>query len=276
MDTPSTPETGKVPPSWRPINSLQRRILGVLVEKAKTTPDGYPMSLNAIVTGCNQKNNRDPQMTVEADQVEDALDKLRETGSVTEIIGGGRVSKYRHHAYEWFGVDANEIAVMTELLLRGTQSVGDLRGRAARMAKIGSVEELRPILQALAAKNLIVFLTPEGRGQIVTHNLYLPEEMAKQKRLVAQGEFGELAPAAAATPAPAPSATPPIPAAAAPIAATSASAAAPPRPAPTSTPAAASSGSSSEVAALRAEVAELRGEVARLKKDLEDLWSSLK
>jgi len=270
--TSSAAETGKLPPSWRPLNSLQRRIVGVLVEKAKTTPDGYPMTINGIVTGCNQKNNRDPQMTVDAEQIEEALEKLRETGSVTELIGSGRVSKFRHHMYEWLGVDPTEIAVMTELLLRGTQSVGDLRGRAARMAKIAGVEELRPILQGLAAKNLIVFLTPEGRGQIVTHNLWSPDELAKQKTKVAQGAFGDPTPERPSAPSPVPSHAP---VAAAPSVAHSTSAA-PPRPAAPVGPAATSSGGSAEVAALRAEVAELRAEVARLKREVEDIWSSLK
>src|SRR5215468_2127764 len=123
-------------PKWRPLDARQRRVLGVLIEKAKTTPAGYPMSVNAIVTGCNQKSNRDPLMTLDDFGVEKALDELRNMGAVSEVDWVGRVSKWKHQAYEWLGVSKPEIAVMTELLLRGAQAVGELRGRAARMEPI--------------------------------------------------------------------------------------------------------------------------------------------
>ena len=92
-------------PKWKPIRRELRRVLGVLVEKAKTTPDQYPLSLNALTNGCNQKSNRDPQMNLETDDVEEALDELRGLGACLEIVGGGRVSKYRHMMYEWMGVE---------------------------------------------------------------------------------------------------------------------------------------------------------------------------
>ena len=120
------PQTAK----WRPLAAIDRRVLGVLVEKAKTTPDQYPITLNGLCSGCNQKSNRFPQMEVKPEDVEDSLERLR-LGAVTEIQGSGRVAKYRHLAYEWLGVEKLELAVMTELLLRGTQTEGDLRGRGA-------------------------------------------------------------------------------------------------------------------------------------------------
>src|SRR5580765_787837 len=104
-------------PRWKPLDARQRRVLGVLIEKAKTTPAAYPLTVNAIVTGCNQKNNRDPLTTLDDFGVEKALDELRNMGAVSEIDWLGRVSKYKHHAYEWLGVNKPEIAVMTELLL---------------------------------------------------------------------------------------------------------------------------------------------------------------
>ncbi|MBL7039435.1 MAG: DUF480 domain-containing protein, partial [Pirellulaceae bacterium] len=131
-------------PSWRPLGSLQRRVAGVLIEKAKTTPDAYPMSLNALTSGSNQKSNRSPQMNVAPTDVEQSLDELREMGAVTEIQGSGRVVKYRHRMYDWLGVDKTELAVMAELLLRGEQTVGELRARASRMERISGMEELRP------------------------------------------------------------------------------------------------------------------------------------
>lgn len=174
------------PPPWQPLTRLQRRVAGVLVEKAKTTPSGYPMSLNGVKTGCNQKSNRMPMMTLEEHQVENVLIELRGLGAVIERHGGGRVPKFKHELYDWLGVEKAELAVMAELLLRGQQTLGELRARAARMEKsITGMEQLRPILNSLKAKNLIVELTPAGRGQVITHNLYQPEELEQLK-----AEFG--------------------------------------------------------------------------------------
>ncbi len=170
---PQTPPT----PRWQPLSAIDRRVIGVLAEKAKTTPDGYPMSLNAICTGCNQKSNRDPLMQLEPETVEESLDRLREMGAVGMVEGYGRVTKFRHYLYEWLGVEKVELSVMTELLLRGDQTEGELRGRASRMDNIADLAALRTLLAALAAKNLVVSLTPEGRGHVVTHNLYKPREL---------------------------------------------------------------------------------------------------
>ena len=85
-------------PSWKPLDPRQRRVFGVLIEKAKTTPAGYPMSVNAIVAGCNQKNNRDPVTSYDDFGVEKALDELRTFGAVSEIDWLGRVSKWKHQA----------------------------------------------------------------------------------------------------------------------------------------------------------------------------------
>lgn len=166
-------------PKWRPLDRIQRRVTGVLVEKAKTTPENYPLSLNAITTGSNQKSNRSPQMDLDPSDVELALEELREMGAVVEIQGDGRVPKYKHCLYEWLGVDKVEMAVMAELMLRGEQTVGELRGRAGRMEPIADLAALKPVLQSLIQKKLVISLTPEGRGQVVTHGLYQPNEMEK-------------------------------------------------------------------------------------------------
>jgi uncharacterized protein YceH (UPF0502 family) len=171
------PPTGPTQRRWQPIGTVERRVAGVLAEKAKTTPDIYPMSLAAICTGCNQKNNRWPLMQLEPDQVEEALDRLRAVGAVGLVEGYGRVQKYRHYLYDWLGVDKVELAVMTELLLRGDQTVGELRGRTSRMEHIADLAALKPLLESLQDKGLLVSLTPEGRGQVVTHALYTPREM---------------------------------------------------------------------------------------------------
>lgn len=166
-------------PRWRPLVAIDRRVVGVLVEKAKTTPEAYPLSANALRAGANQKNNRFPLMDLEIEDIEESLERLRATGAVTEVQGGGRVARFRHHLYEWLGVDKVELAVMTELLLRGAQTEGELRGRAARMEPIADIAALRPVLASLAAKGLVVSLTPEGRGHMVTHALYEPRELEK-------------------------------------------------------------------------------------------------
>jgi uncharacterized protein len=183
MATPETATTeAATSPRWQPLEPIERRIMGVLIEKAKTTPENYPLSLNSIRTGSNQKNNRAPLLQLEEEQVEDALESLRKIGAVTEIQGDGRVAKYRHRAYEWLGVEKVELAVMAELLLRGAQTIGELRGRAARMEPIKDLGELRPVLDALQAKRLIAYLTPPGRGCVVSHTLYQDRELDKVRR----------------------------------------------------------------------------------------------
>ena len=164
-------------PRWQPLTSIQRRVIGVLVEKAKTTPDAYPLSLNAIKTGSNQKSNRSPQMELDEDDILIVLDELKAVGAVVEIQSGGRVSKFRHTMYDWLGVDKFELAVVTELLLRGQQTLGELRGRANRMESIADISALRPICDSLMQKKLMISVTPAGRGQIVDHGLY-PENEA--------------------------------------------------------------------------------------------------
>lgn len=242
------------PPKWTQLESLERRVLGVLIEKAKTTPDVYPLTLKGLVTGSNQKSNRYPQMEVDEDRVADALEELRKVGAVAIIQGDGRVEKYRHLAYEWLGVDKVEMAVMAELLLRGAQTIGELRGRAARMEPIKGLDELGPILQSLQAKQLIVYLTPPGRGAVVTHNLYQPREIEKVQREhgVSMPEDGHPRPQPVVQRAdPSPVAVP----------------AEVPRPQTTSSSATPSG--SSELAMLREEVAHLRTSLAAFRDETE-------
>ncbi|MEX2315718.1 MAG: DUF480 domain-containing protein [Pirellulales bacterium] len=191
MSTDALAHEPATTPRWRPLGAIERRALGVLIEKAKTTPENYPLSLNSLRAGCNQKNNRAPLMQLEESQLEEALDALRQAGAVLLVQGDSRVDRYRHLAYEWLGVDKVELAVMAELLLRGAQTVGELRGRAARMEPIKDLGELGPILSALEAKRLVVHLSPPGRGSVVTHTLYLDREMEKVRReagTIASGE----------------------------------------------------------------------------------------
>jgi uncharacterized protein YceH (UPF0502 family) len=176
MDSTNTPAA-----KWKPLNRIDRRVLGVLIEKAKTTPDQYPLSVNAIVNGCNQKSNRHPLMELDDGDVIDSIDRLRMMGAMAEVQGSGRVPRYRHYAGEWFGVTGAKVAIMAELLLRGSQTEGDLRVRVSRMDEIEQLHTLRTMLGELQAANLIVSLTPEGRGHMVTHNLYEPRELEKER-----------------------------------------------------------------------------------------------
>ena len=160
----------------RSLSAAARRVLGVLVEKAKTTPDHYPLTLNAVVTACNQKSNRDPKMDLDEDQAMLALDELKSVQAAREVQGSGRATKYRHAAYEWMDIDGAESAVMTELLLRGPQTAGEIRTRASRMHPFADLDTLQPVIQQLSDKGLVEALSPPGRGQLFSHTLYQNQE----------------------------------------------------------------------------------------------------
>ena len=160
----------------RQLSAAARRVLGVLVEKAKTTPDHYPLTLNAVVTACNQKSNRDPKMDLDEDQAMLALDELKSVQAAREVQGSGRATKYRHAAYEWMDIDGPESAVMTELLLRGPQTVGEIRTRASRMHPFANLNALQPVIEQLCNKGLVEAMNPPGRGQLFTHTLYQNHE----------------------------------------------------------------------------------------------------
>lgn len=188
------------PKPWPVLNVLERRMLGVLVEKAKTTPDAYPMSRNGLVTGSNQKNNRDPLMNVDEDEVEETLSGLQSRGLVTRIQGG-RVERWRHNLYDVWSLNKVELAVIGELLLRGAQTEGELRGRASRMEPIADLDQLRGVLQPLKQRGLIVYLGEEGRrGTMLTHGFLDPRELAVAREL---GERVEETGSASGTSAPA-------------------------------------------------------------------------
>ncbi len=179
----------EVAPTWSPLNARQRRVLGTLMEKSKTTPDAYPMTFTALTTGCNQKSNRAPITNFTSDQVEQTVDELKTLGAVTLVHGNGRVEKVRHYAYQWLGLSKVEAAVMTELLLRGEQTVGELRTRASRLEPIADLNELQKLLEELKSRRLVVSLTPPGRGQIVSHNIYPEWELDQLQKKVAAGGF---------------------------------------------------------------------------------------
>jgi uncharacterized protein YceH (UPF0502 family) len=177
----STGPAASPPPATplQPLGLVERRVLGVLVEKAKTTPEAYPLSLNALVTGSNQKSNRDPVLDLTEDVVEDALLALQQKG-LTSQITGGRVERWRHQLYEAWRVNKVELAILGELLLRGPQTEGELRTRASRMEPIEDLDALRALLKPLAERKLVVYLTEQGRrGTTVTHGFHEPAELAR-------------------------------------------------------------------------------------------------
>ncbi len=165
----------------------ERRVLGVMVEKAKTTPEYYPMTIAAIVTACNQKSNRDPITNYDQDDVEETLQGLRKKGAAILIEGGGRVARWKHTLYDWLKVSKVELAVVAELMLRGPQTEGDLRARASRMEPLADLGVLRGILDALVPRNLVHFLSPPGqkRGVFVAHGLYPREEFERVRQAFA-------------------------------------------------------------------------------------------
>jgi uncharacterized protein len=132
----------------------ESRVLGVLIEKSTTTPEQYPLSINALTNGCNQKNNRDPVLNLSEDQVFDAVEKLREKQLVVSVdAAGSRVHKYKHMATEVLRCRAGELAVLAELLLRGPQTLGELRGRASRMSPMATLDDAKVMLRALMERD---------------------------------------------------------------------------------------------------------------------------
>src|SRR5262252_3014901 len=132
------------------LNHIEVRVLGSLIEKDITTPDYFPLSLNALVNACNQKNNREPVMTVNEESVRQALSSLQEKRMAGPAGGAdSRVTKYEHRLQEVFNFDRREIAVICVLLLRGPQTPGELRGRGERMYHFEALEDVESTLDRL-------------------------------------------------------------------------------------------------------------------------------
>lgn len=143
------------------LNAHEARVLGVLVEKQMTTPDQYPLTLNAICNGSNQKSNRDPVVSFSEAEVTIALQGLRMkhvAGSVQPL--GSRGEKWQHNGRQALSVTERELAVLAELLLRGPQQPGELRTRVSRMSRTNTLEELNATLRTLQEKDYIERLPP--------------------------------------------------------------------------------------------------------------------
>ena len=150
------------------LTPIEARVIGSLIEKQITTPDQYPLSLNALVNACNQKSNRDPVLELEERIVQQTVDDLGRKHLVVEKSGfGSRVPKYQHRfcntEYGTLKLDPHELAIVCELLLRGPQTPGELRSRAARMAPFSDVSEVEAALTRLSDRADGPFVTRLAR-----------------------------------------------------------------------------------------------------------------
>jgi len=132
------------------LSEVEARVLGSLIEKEITTPDYYPLSLNALVNACNQKNNREPVMNLDEDAVRNALDGLQSHRLAGPARGAdSRVTKYEHRIQEAFNFTRGETAILCVLLLRGPQTPGELRGRTERMFRFEHLDDVQSTVQRL-------------------------------------------------------------------------------------------------------------------------------
>jgi len=148
------------------LTETEVRVLGSLIEKDITTPEYYPLSLNALVNACNQKSNRDPVMQLHEDAIRDALGGLQERRLAGPAGGAdSRVPKYEHRLQEVFNFTRPEIAVLCVLLLRGPQTPGELRGRAERMHRFEALDDVQSALQKLIQRDpALVKVLPRQPG----------------------------------------------------------------------------------------------------------------
>jgi uncharacterized protein len=140
-------------------DAVELRVLGCLIEKQRTTPDVYPLSLNALRLACNQSTNREPVVDYDEPAIRDALQRLSSRGWVRLASGPtSRAVKYRHLFDEALGLSDSEISLLTVLMLRGPQTVGELKSRSERLHRFASLAEVDESLRALAGRELVVRL----------------------------------------------------------------------------------------------------------------------
>ena len=149
------------------LNPTEVRVLGALIEKEITTPDYYPLSLNALMTACNQSSNRHPVVHFDEGEVGAAADSLREKGLVHLVDRGeSRVTKYRHVLYEAMNMSRPSIAVICMLMLRGPQTVGEIRTRSNRLYDFKSLEDVETTLNSMMSGELpLIVRLPRQSGQ---------------------------------------------------------------------------------------------------------------
>ena len=176
------------------LDAIEARILGVLIEKETTTPDQYPLSLNALAAGCNQRSNRAPVLEVSGAEVMAGIERLRRKSLVGAVhASGSRTERYKHAAGAVWQLAPGELAVMAELMLRGAQMPGELRSRADRMSRFETLEALSATLEGLRGKGFVRRLEPL-RGarapqweQIVAHSDASPAPTAAARTPLSEG-----------------------------------------------------------------------------------------
>ena len=150
----------------RLLDDIETRVVGCLVEKDLATPEYYPLTLNALTNACNQKSNRDPVMLLEETDVIRALDSLRQKQMAHQSAEGVRAAKYCHNLEAVLNLDPEDLAVLAELLLRGPQTVGELRNRAERMCPVGDLQAVEELLQNLTEREEpLVMILPRQPGR---------------------------------------------------------------------------------------------------------------
>lgn len=131
------------------LDAVEARVLGALMEKEATTPEYYPLSLNALHNACNQKSNREPVTNYDEDTIGDAVNRLREKKFALTITGSGRVNKYAQRISETLNLGRRELAVLCTLLLRGPQTIAEIRDRSERMFSFADASETETVLEKL-------------------------------------------------------------------------------------------------------------------------------
>jgi len=186
-----------IPASELLLDDIELRVVGSLVEKETTTPDYYPLTLNALVSACNQKSSRDPVVSYTSEEVSATLDRLREKDLATEIRSndGGRVSRYRHLFLERFQLNRSEAAMLCVLMLRGPQTTREIRGRSSRLYEFESSADVEQSIALLAQEEPRPFVvklprvpgTKESRyahqlgGEVDVSELAIAEPVASQE-----------------------------------------------------------------------------------------------
>jgi uncharacterized protein YceH (UPF0502 family) len=161
----------------QPLSQIEARILGVLIEKAKTTPDAYPLTVNSLTAGCNQKTSREPVMSISESEVQGALEDLRSRTLIMESYGAsGRVLRYAHNFAKVYDVPAASVDLLAILMLRGPQTASELRANCERLHRFADASSVEAFLEELAARDsgaMVLKLPrqPGAREQRWTHLL---------------------------------------------------------------------------------------------------------
>ncbi|MFA6292212.1 MAG: YceH family protein [Victivallales bacterium] len=175
------------------LNTVEARVLGCLIEKQFTTPDTYPLTLNSLTLACSQRSNRDPIMELEEQAVLRSLDTLRDKKLIEMVnMAGSRVMKYKHQADRALELEPPALALLCELLVRGPQTAGELRGRVTRMWPFESIEAVELALGVLTARSPepLAMLLPRQPGRKESRYAHLLSGALKAEELAASASTG--------------------------------------------------------------------------------------